>query len=124
MIDIAQIKKDGNNFLLGTNGKLIRTTKMTTDIPLIFGNFETKNFFELKDAIKDSNFDYHKIQNLFFFKSGRWDIETISGLTIKLPKDNLKLSLKQSMRFLEKSYEKKIYIIDLRQQNQIIINGN
>jgi len=121
---IAQVKKDGNNFLLGTNGKLIKSTKIKNDIPIIFGNFENKNFFELKGAIQDSNFDYYKIKNLFFFQSGRWDIETISGLIIKLPKENLKLSLEQTIKFLEKNYEKKINKIDLRQQNQIIINGN
>ena len=90
---------------------------------MIFGNFENKNFFELKKIIDDSTFDYNQIKNLFFFPSGRWDIETISGLLIKLPKNNIKLSLERSMKFLGSNHEKKINKIDLRQQNQIIIDG-
>ena len=122
---IAQVKKGENNFLLGTNGKLIKLLEKNKNLPpLIFGNFENENFFKLKKAIDDSNFDYDKIKNLFFFPSGRWDIETTSGLLIKLPTHNAKLSLERGMKFLENNNGKKIKEIDLRQQNQIIIiNG-
>ena len=122
---IAQVKKGENNFLLGTNGKLIKLLEKNKNLPpLIFGNFENENFFRLKKAIDDSNFDYDKIKNLFFFPSGRWDIETTSGLLIKLPTHNAKLSLERGMKFLENNNGKKIKEIDLRQQNQIIIiNG-
>jgi len=122
---IAQVKKGENNFLLGTNGKLIKLLEKNKNLPpLIFGNFENENFFKLKKAIDDSNFDYDKIKNLFFFPSGRWDIETTSGLLIKLPTHNAKLSLERGIKFLENNNGKKIKEIDLRQQNQIIIiNG-
>ncbi len=120
---LAQFKKDGKNFFLGSNGKLIKTNDSKIDLPFIFGDFETESFFELKNAINDSNFDYKDIKNLFFFKSGRWDIETISGLLIKLPKNELKKSLKLFIRFSEKKDLNKIKKIDLRQRGQIIING-
>ena len=42
------------------------------------------------------------MKNLFFFKSGRWDIETNSGVLIKLPKNNLKEMLDLSFKLLEK----------------------
>ena len=45
---VAKVKKDGDNFLLGTNGKLIKSTKIKNDIPLIFGNFKNEDFFKLK----------------------------------------------------------------------------
>jgi len=92
-------------------------------VPIIFGNFENKNFFELKKAIDETYFDYNEIKNLFSFKSDRWDIETNSGILIKLPKKNLKQSLKLSINILSKDNQKKINKIDLRQLNQIIING-
>ena len=38
----------------------------------------------------NQNFEFNEIKNLFYFKSGRWDIETHSGLKIKLPKNNIK----------------------------------
>ena len=57
----------------------------------------------------------------FFFKSGRWDIETKNGSLIKLPKDNLKKSFQFLNSILNQDKEKKIIKIDLRQYNQIII---
>ena len=92
-------------------------------MPFIFGNFKNENFFELKRAIDESNFNYHKIKELFFFKLGRWDIKTNTGIIIKLPNYNLKKSLELSMKILLENNDKKINEIDLRQNNQIIING-
>ena len=121
---LAKIKKDGNNFFLGSNGKLIKTTQLKKEIPFIFGDFSNKSFFELKKAIDESRFDYKQIQNLFFFKSGRWDIETSSGLIVRLPNKNFKKSLELAVNLLDSNYEKNINKIDLRQRNQIIINGS
>ena len=102
---------------------MISNLDIENDVPFIFGNFENKNFFELRNAIQETNFDYSKIKNLYFFKSGRWDIETNEGLLIKLPKENLKKKLKFLIIFLEKDFENKIDKIDLRQHNQVIVNG-
>mgnify|MGYP001350667397 FL=1 len=73
---LALVKKGNNNFLLGSNGKLIKTNELSHNLPSIFGDFETKNFFELKNAMDETNFNFDEFKNLFFFKSGRWDIET------------------------------------------------
>ena len=81
-----------------------------------------QNFFELKRAIDQSKFEYKEIKNLFFYKSNRWDIETNSGLLIKLPIKNIEKSLMMVSDFLDNNSEKKIYKIDLRQKNQVIIN--
>ncbi len=120
---LAQVKRENKIFFLGSNGKLISNLDTENDVPFIFGNFENKNFFELRNAIQETNFDYSKIKNLYFFKSGRWDIETNEGLLIKLPKENLKKKLKFLIIFLEKDFENKIDKIDLRQHNQVIVNG-
>ena len=71
----------------------------------------------------ETNFDYKEIENLFFFKSGRWDIQTYSGILIKLPKKNLKDSLDLSFSILNDNRFEKIKILDIRQSNQVIING-
>ena len=118
---LAQLKKKNDIFFLGSNGKLIKSNEIEKDIPFIFGDFRIENFFQLKRIITKSNFDYEKIKNLFFFKSGRWDIEIESGLLIKLPKENVQRSLELSQKILDKN-NKKIKIIDLRQYNQVIIN--
>ena len=120
---LAQIKKNDDNFILGSNGKFIKSIDFRDDIPFIFGDFNNNNFFELKKAIDESNFNYKQIKNLFFFKSGRWDIETNNGLLIKLPENDIKESLQFINNFLTEKNDKEIYKIDLRQKNQIIING-
>ena len=120
---LAYVRKNDNNFILGSNKKLVEIKDIKKKIPFIFGNFRNENFFELKKLIDETNFDYNKIRNLFFFQSGRWDIETNSGIIIKLPKKDLKESLVIAINILTDNQFKKIRTIDLRQINQIILNG-
>ena len=120
---LAYTKKDGNNYLLGSNGKLIKTSELNQNLPLIFGDFKIKNFFELKDFMNEVNFEFKDVKNLFFFKSGRWDIETVSGLLIRLPRNDNQKFLDLAVKILEDD-QNIINELDLRQHNQIIINGN
>jgi len=121
-IFLAQIKKDNEIYLLGSNGKLTKKGDKKLDVPYIFGDFNNKNFFEFKNAIDKAYFDYNEIQNLFFFKSGRWDIETKSGLLVKLPKEGTEKLFDLLNKILNDDKKKRIKKIDLRQKNQIIIN--
>ena len=120
---LAQIKKDGKNYFLGSNKKLIKSSKLSKDIPFIFGDFKIENFFSLKNALDKTNFDYKLIDKLFFFKSGRWDIKLKNGILIKLPNQNIQDSLNLYLKILKNKNLKKINEIDLRQNKQIIING-
>ena len=119
---VAYIKKNDGLFFLGSNRKLIKSDGRIEDIPYIFGNFDDKEFFILKDIIENSNFNYSEIKNLYFFPSKRWDIETHSGILIKLPNKKLKESLELSLKILSDIDFKNIKTIDLRQSKQIIIN--
>ena len=120
---LAQTKKDNKFFFLGSNGKLTRAFNLRQDIPYIFGEFKNKDFFELKEAIDETNLRYNQIKNLFFYKSGRWDMEMNNGLLVKLPRTGVKDSLKLLIIFLDHTKKKSIKEIDLRQNKQIIING-
>ena len=120
---LAKVKINDKLLFLGSNGKLIKNKTNINKIPFIFGNFSNKEFFEFKSIIDKSDFDFKNIKNLFFFPSGRWDIETKSGIIIKLPKDNLKNSLNLSFKILKDDKFKMINQIDLRQNQQIIIDG-
>ena len=120
---LAQIKNDKGSFFLGSNGRLIKTNDLREDIPFIFGNFKIENFLLFKKEIDDSELDFNSIKNLFFFKSGRWDIKTKSGLIIKLPKKNIKKSLNLVVNFINQKSEIEMSVIDIRQNNQIIVNG-
>ena len=122
-IFLAQFKKNNIQFFLGSNGKFIKEENTTKNVPYIFGDFKIQNFFELKNAIDETNFNYDEIKNLFFFKSGRWDIETKNGIVIKLPKERIKHSLQVFVNILSKDQQISINNVDFRQHNQIIING-
>jgi len=119
---LAQLKKDGKNFYLGSNGKLIKAETIRQDIPFIFGEFKIDDFFQLKEVIDNSEFNFNEIKNLFSFKSGRWDMETNSGILLKLPKYDIKKSINLFLDLLESDKFNNINEIDLRQRNQIIIN--
>ena len=119
---LANVFNNGKSFVLGSNGKLIESIEKKSNLPNIFGEYDKDSFFNLLKSIKNSNFRISNIKNLYFFKSGRWDIETKLDVIIKLPKDNLKDSLNLSLDILNNNEFKKVKILDLRQHNQIIIN--
>ena len=119
---LAMIRKNEKNYYLGSNGKLIKAKDIKNDIPFLFGNYENEEFLNFYKIIKNSKFNYKSIKNLFFFPSGRWDIELHSGVLIKLPKENLKDSIFFIIQILNDDKFKKATIIDIRQKNQLIIN--
>ncbi len=120
---LANIFKDGKTFVLGSNGKLIQSVNKDNNLPNIFGDYDNVSFFNLLKSIKKSKFELSRVRNLYFFKSGRWDIETDQNIIIKLPKENLEDSLNLSLSVLHNKEFKNIEILDLRQDNQVIING-
>ena len=119
---LAKVQKNGKNFYLGSNGKLISNKRNTDEVPFIFGEFKNDDFFDLYEVINNTKFDYSEIKNLYSFNSGRWDIETHSGIIIKLPKDQLKESFDLTLRILNQKDFNEFKILDLRQKNQVIIN--
>ena len=120
---LANIFKDGKTFVLGSNGKLIQSVNKDNNLPNIFGDYDNNSFFNLLKSIKKSKFELSSVKNLYFFKSGRWDIETDKNVIIKLPKESLEDSLNLSLSLLHNKEFKNIKILDLRQDNQVIVNG-
>ncbi len=120
---LANIFKDGKSFVLGSNGKLIQTTNRNNNLPNIFGDYDKASFFNLLKFIKKSKFKLSDIKDLYFFKSGRWDIKTDQNVIIKLPKKNLEESLNLSLTILNNNEFKNIKILDLRQEKQVVVNG-
>ena len=119
---LANVFIDGKSFVLGSNGKLIQTVDKNNNLPNIFGYYNKDSFFNLLKHLKKSNFELLKIKNLYFFKSGRWDIETNDNMIIKLPKKNLVASLNLALDLINYNKSKNIKILDLRQEQQVIIN--
>tara|TARA_B100001027_G_C16217235_1_gene308044 strand:+ start:263 stop:931 length:669 start_codon:yes stop_codon:yes gene_type:complete len=119
---LGLINKNGANFYIGSNGKLIKANDELMNLPFIFGDLKIKNFLIMKKIIDRSELDYKEVQNLFFFPSGRWDIELVSGVLIKLPITNTKNSLDLSLDLINSKEFNNIKSIDARPLNQVIIN--
>lgn len=119
----AQVIKNDIYFLLGSNGNLIKTNELNKNIPVIVGDFNIENFMNIKKAADESNFNFFSIKKLFSYNSGRWDLELVSGILVKLPRNDILESLNFLALMLIENNEKKINMIDLRQKNQIVING-
>ena len=120
---LALTKKDGIDYLIGTNGKLIKKNRPTSELPFIFGDLDVEEFFKLKKNIDKSIFDFDQISNLYFYKSKRWDIETSKGYLIKLPKKNINEVLSLFVRLSREEKLQDNRIIDFRQKDQIILNA-
>ena len=119
---LAQTKRNGFDYLIGSNGKLIKNKDFKSELPFIFGDLDISEFLKLKKKIDSSLFEFSEISNLYQYKSKRWDIETRKGNLIKLPKNDIKEILNLYVRMSnEKKIDKKT-IVDFRQKNQIILN--
>lgn len=120
---LALTRKNGVDFFIGSNGNLIETQNYKDNLPFVFGDIEISEFLKLKKIIDNSDFNYTEIKNLYYFKSRRWDIETKDNLLIKLPTKKVESSFELLLKMYNKEEFKDFKIIDLRQDNQIILNG-
>ena len=119
---LAQTKRNGFDYFIGSNGKLVRNNNLVTDLPFIFGDLNLNEFLNFKKEIDKSKFDFKDITKLYYFKSKRWDIETSKGYLIKLSKDNIEKNLNLFVRLSDENKFKNKLIIDFRQKDQIILN--
>ena len=76
---LAVTKKGNSNYLIGANGNLIKVDSANSDLPFIFGNIETNDFLNFKEIVDNSNFKFNDIENLYYFKSNRWDVTMKNG---------------------------------------------
>ena len=121
---LARIKDNKNFFLIGSNGKLslLEHNDKSNYLPFIFGKPKVDQFLKFKKIIDKSKFEYENIENIFFFSSGRWDIQFKNDLLVRLPSKNIKKTLDLVSDFLLENNNNSIKIVDARIQNQIILN--
>ena len=63
---LAITKKDKQLYFIGSNNKFIKKNE-NLKLPQIFGNFEIKEFIQIKRFIDESKFEYDAIKFLYFF---------------------------------------------------------
>jgi len=119
---LARLNINGDIFLIGSNGKLTKDFTLSNSeiLPFIFGNPKEEEFLKIFSIISASDFNYKNVKNLFFYKSGRIDIELKDNILIKLPLDNLENVFNNISQIISNNqFNKKI--IDARVPDQIIL---
>ena len=119
---LANIKILDENFLIGSNKKLIKSELINPNLPTVLGNPSLKDFFLINDDILQSSIKMSDIKKLYFFPSKRWDLELNSGILIKLPMSNPTNSLNKYFQIKGLPQFNKVTIFDMRVKNQIIVN--
>ena len=120
---LAQTKKNGSDYFIGSNGKLILNDYSSSSLPFVFGDLNVEEFLKFKNEVDKSNFDFKKIIKLYYFKSKRWDIETSDGYLVKLSRNDVEKDLNLFFRLSNEDKFKNELVIDFRQKDQIILNG-
>ena len=115
---------DNKKYYLGNNGKFIQTLNIDFDkkLPVIFGKFEVKAFFNLVNLINTHKIEDEKIKKYYFHKNKRWDLYFDNKYVIMLPNKNIIEALKLYKEFKQKKFIKDNTIIDLRVNNRIILS--
>tara|TARA_B100000674_G_scaffold458073_1_gene433988 strand:- start:184 stop:864 length:681 start_codon:yes stop_codon:yes gene_type:complete len=119
---IAYYFENNQKFYIGENGKKIKKKIIDDTLPLIIGDANPKNFLDLRKKIILSKLNFNDFTRFFSFKSNRWDLEYKNNIIIKLPIENINLSLKLFKDIIEKLDLEKINIIDLRMKNHFILS--
>ncbi len=122
---LAIVYQDNKKLYIGKNRKLISLidVEKNNNLPIVFGNFSKKEFFNLKNIIDKSKFDLEQIKEYYYFPSKRWDIKLNNEITIKLPRKNISSALNLLDKILKKNIREQNNIIDLRVPNQIIFSN-
>ena len=119
---IAKINHNNEIFVIGSNGKLIPNNFEASDLPYIFGKPKIQEFLNFKQIIDQSKFSFDEIDSLYFFPSKRWDIKLKNNILLKLSNNSTMASLDYAYEFLENNTTEKFTTIDIRIDNQVILN--
>jgi cell division protein FtsQ len=119
---LARINQNGTNYIIGSNGKLSSNSLYTKGLPFIFGKPEIDEFLRFKERIDISKMKFEEIKNLYYFPTGRWDMELKNDILIKLPEKNINQSMDLVFNFLNNDKFDGTKVVDARIENQIILN--
>ena len=119
---IAKILVDNEIYYVGSNFKLIKSKIQFNNLPNIFGKPKIDQFKNLITNLNLSSLSYKDISDIYYLKSGRWNLKIQDDVTIKLPRDNILESLNLVKKILDNENISSKNIIDLTVKNQIIVD--
>ena len=119
---IAKIIENNEIFYVGSNFKLIKSKIQFNDLPNIFGKPKINEFKKLITNLNLSSLSYKDISDIYYLKSGRWNLKIQDDVIIKLPRDNILESLNLVKKILDNKNIISKNTIDLTIKNQIIVD--
>ena len=109
-----------HNIILGDNGKKLDIDTVEKKLPKISGSKNFNYIFNVINILKSSKLDYDTINEIIFFKSGRFDINLNDKILIKFPIDYTEDLINYSSDLLRNKKFINSKVIDLRIKNKII----
>ena len=109
-----------NKFILGDNGKKLDIEIIENKLPKVYGSKNLNNILRVINILKLSKLDYDAINEIVFFKSGRFDINLENKILIKFPIKYTLDIIDYSNNLLNDKKFINSKIIDLRLENKII----
>ncbi len=106
--------------ILGDNGKKLNIETIEKKLPKVYGSKDFSNILKVTNMLKLSKLDYDKINEIVFFKSGRFDINLEDKTLIKFPIRYTKEIINYSSYLLNDKRFVNSKVIDLRLENKII----
>lgn len=119
---LANMIINDQSFLIGSNFRLIKSDVLYKDLPNVFGEPNMNDLKKFVKKVELSKINYKLVTDIYYLKSGRWNIKIENKILIKLPDTEIIHSLNLVNRILN---NKDIVInntINLTPKNQIIIN--
>jgi len=120
---LAKIVKNKKRYVIDSSSKLILLENVNSynELPNIFGVEAEKNFLSFFKKLKENNFSVTTINNYYYYKIGRWDVQLFNNKIIKYPDKNLKKAIINSTELIKRKDFKNYNIIDLRIDGKIIV---
>ena len=108
------------NIILGDNGEKLDIETIEKKLPKISGSKNFNDIFNVINMLKFSKLDYGSINEIIFFKSGRFDINLNDKILVKFPINYTEELINYSSDLLTNKKFINSKVIDLRIKNKII----
>ena len=120
---LAYYIENNQKIYIGDNGKKIKELQiLNNDLPVIEGAFDIQKFQHLKNKLINNGFKLNDFIKFYYFESNRWDLIYKNNILIKLPINDLDLSLSLLNEIIQSSNINDIKVIDLRIKNRVILS--
>lgn len=124
---LALYQKDKKLFLIDVDGETITDFGLNRfkDLLLVSGTGAPENAYTLVKNLNVEESLLPYIEAASFISDRRWDLKTHSGITIKLPAEDIGLALRRLALFQEDNQilDKELEHIDLRNQSRILVQA-